>query len=72
MTIVPIFATNRNRLVGYMISDHLSADDIIDIINSEFDGYFPDLNTEEFKEVFPGCIWQSKLTVDNNTIDCQF
>jgi hypothetical protein len=72
MTIVPIFATNRNRVVGYMISEHLSADDIIDIINSEFSGYFPDLTTEEFNETFPGCKWQSKTTVDNNTIECQF
>ena len=72
MQIIPIFSINYNRVVGYLISEYLSADEIEDIINTQYGGVYPDTTADEFNKVFPGCVWRSATGVELNTIECEF
>lgn len=68
LRLVPVKDTKTGDIITIIITSKLEPGEIQNIIDTQFDGKFPDGTTAQLNEIFPGCQFKFYSTLESNEV----
>lgn len=68
LRLVPVKNTETGDIITIIITSELEPNEIQNIIDTQFDGKFPDGNIQQLREIFPGCQFKFYSTLEYNEV----
>ena len=69
LRLVPVKDTKTGDIITIIITSRLQPEEIQNIIDTQFDGKFPDGTDQQLREIFPGCQFKFYSTLESNEVE---